>query len=397
MAYVALDLGSTYTKIALISSQGVLREKRLPIPPRLEHSSVRYEIDAEAYFSQMFSLLEEYALEGTQGILLSTQMHGYVLTDAHFNPLTPYVSWQDQVGLRYLEALRQVIGAENVAPAGVPLKANLALCSLWGRMQEGFMLVQGARLCTLGGYLIGRLTSRHICHITNAAPTGLADVQQRGWNLLLQHKVGMEGLILPEIEVDLKPVGAWKGIPVYPDLGDQQVCAAGAELTLDNCLHVSIGTAGLIGLLTQEWGCGAYENRPWIMPGCWMRTVSGLPGGRDIAALKDEIAETLPSSIPENDLWRLMATLSPDHLPAGSQVQLECIKTFYHDMAQSYRRAADQMERAITRLSFSGGCVAKNLELRQALLQAFDFVAFSSKDHDVMLGFQAIIKQIEDY
>lgn len=396
MAYIALDLGSTYTKIALLDRNGVQKEQRLPTPPRQGNDSDRYEIDAELYLGQMLELLEAFSADGAQGILLSTQMHGWVLTDEAFHPLTPYVSWQDRIGAKHLAEINRLLTAEDVAPSGVPLKANLALCSLWGRMQEGFVLPKNARLCTLGGFLIGRLTGRHACHMTNAAPTGLADVQNGGWNHSLLQKAGLEELLLPEIICDLQPAGLWRGIPVYPDLGDQQACAAGAALEADHCLHISVGTAGLIGLLTQEWECGRYENRPWLQPGWYLRTVSGLPGGRDLAALKDELAAALPAPVPEEDVWQLMTTLNAGHLPAAAS-RLNQIRAFYQTMSLRYRQAADQMERTIDKLTFSGGAAAKNPELRRTLAQAFDSAALIPVDHDVMLGFQAIIAQLEEY
>lgn len=396
MAYIALDLGSTYTKIALINRSDVRKEQRLPTPPRQGNDPDRYEIDAELYFSQILNLLEAFSADGVQGILLSTQMHGWVLTDETFHPLTPYVSWQDRIGAKHLAEIHQLLTAEDVVPSGVPLKANLALCSLWGRLQEGFILPPKARLCTLGGYLIGRLTKRHACHMTNAAPTGLVDVQNGSWNHPLLQKAGLEGLILPEIIANLQPVGLWRSIPVYPDLGDQQTCAAGAALEIDRCLHVSIGTAGLIGLLTQEWGSGKYENRPWIQPGWYLRTVSGLPGGRDLAAMKDELAAALPATVPEDDVWQLMSTLNADHLPAAA-CRLDQISAFYQSISLRYRQAGDQMERSIDKLTFSGGAAAKNPELRRKLAQAFDSAAFIPVDHDVMLGFQTIIAQLEEY
>lgn len=398
MAYIGLDLGSTYTKIALLNEDGTGREKRIPAPPRMHVAPERYEIDADAYFAQVVSLLDQYAAEGTQGILLSTQMHGYVLADAHFRPLTPYVSWQDRVGVKHLAAIREAFTLNDVEPSGVPLKANLALCSLWGRMQEGFQIPRGAGLCSLGGYIIGRLTGRRICHMTNAAPTGMADVRRKGWNLPLLRKAGLEALVLPEISVDMRPVGTWKGIPVFPDLGDQQVCAAGAVLTLDHCLHVSVGTAGLIGVLTEEWGAGPFENRPWLTPGRYLRTVSGLPGGRNVAMFKDAIAASLPIALSEDEIWRLMTTLDASGLPEQMMGGLvDRIEAFYLEMAKSYRQSAERMERRITRLSFSGGCVAKNPELRRKLADAFHSAAFTAQDHDVMLGFQAIIAQLEEY
>lgn len=60
----------------------------------------------------------------------------------------------------------------------------------------------------------------------------------------------------------------------------------GASLTPEKTLHISVGTAGLMGVLTNAWEVGAWENRPWLTPGMYLRTVSGLPGGRHMAGLE---------------------------------------------------------------------------------------------------------------
>lgn len=395
MAYIGLDLGSSYTKIALVSGGKVMREQRLATPPGERRAEQRYEVDAEDYWQQIYGLLCDYAAEGAEGILLSTQMHGYVLTDADFRPLTPYVSWQDGLGKKHFAECCQAFDAAAVEPSGVPLKPNLALCALWARQCEGETIPAGARLCTLGGYIIGRLTGRHVCHMTNAAPTGLADVRGGGWNRPTIERAGLGALMLPEIALTPEPVGTWRGIPVYPDMGDQQVCAAGAGLTQAGRLHVSVGTAGLIGLLTEEWGSGAYENRPWLWPGRYLRTVSGLPGGRNVAALKDEMARSLPQAVPEDAMWRMMTTLDAAHLPCEAPWQAQHVAACYRQMAEDYRRGAAQLEKRVTSLAFSGGCARKNDTLRRMISEALSAPA-SQADHDVMAGFEAIIAQMEE-
>src|SRR5699024_3478295 len=123
-------------------------------------------------------------------------------------------------------------------------------------------------------------------HMTNAAPTGLADVRAGGWNRALLRTAGLDGLTLPRIESAPVPVGYWQGLAVYPDLGDQQACALGAQPGEEDALCVAMGTTGLMGILTRQWGQGEYENRPWLSPGVYLRTVSALPGGRDMEAVK---------------------------------------------------------------------------------------------------------------
>lgn len=397
MRFLTLDLGSTYTKAALMEDGTALRQTSLPTPGPVHTAGGRYEIDAEAYWVQVKSLLEEMREDGVSALLMSTQMHGCVLTDDDFRPLTPYISWRDGLGAANLPAIRERLGDEDVSPSGVQLKGNLALCALMARAMMGERLPDRARLCTLGGYIIGRLTGQHVCHMTNAAPTGLADVRGGCWNTALLDRAGLN-LRLPRLVCDVRPVGRWRGIAVYPDLGDQQACAAGAALTPESSLHISVGTAGLIGGLTARWESGPYENRPWLTPGLYLRTVSGLPGGRHMAGLArlvGEMARQFGASAEEDAVWAFLTSCLCEEPPTGDPWQRltlpprQWIAGLYADFAEAYRSAADRLGLPIRQLAFSGGCAAKNPALRQAVCRAFG-CADPHADNDALHGLAAI-------
>ena len=376
MLLIGLDLGSTYSKIALLRDGRLIREKELPTPKPLS-AAPRYEIDAEAYFAQVLSLLEEFYDPQADGVLFSTQMHGYVLTDRRFQPLSPYVSWQDGMGAAALDAIRSLLPPDATQAGGVPLKGNLALVSLLARRLAGETLPKGALLHTLGGYVIARLCGNHVCHATNAAPTGMVDLYRRDWNRPLIAQAGLESLVFPPIVWNLQSVGQWRGISLYPDVGDQQVCAWGANLKKEHGLHVNIGTAGLLGVVCKGVAQGNFECRPWLEDGYFLRTVSGLPGGRMVAAHH----AALPGDPAEN--WRMM-TNAPD---APTQA-------LYDTMARAYQDAAKRMGAPVRQLGYSGGCVLKNPALRQTIEKAFA-VCEPPELSDIWQGMASLARLIE--
>ncbi len=381
MRMIALDLGSSFTKAALLVDGRVQHERQIPTPEPLQGDGDRYEIDAEVYYQQVLSLINALLAMGTvQGILLSTQMHGYVLTDGSFAPRTPYVSWRDQMGARHLPSLRRLLTDADVYPSGVPLKGNLALCALLARKAEGEVLPEGALFHTLGGYMIARLTGRHVCHITNAAPTGLADIQRSCWNDALVKQSGLSMLRMPEIADDMIPVGAYHGVAVYPDIGDQQVCAYGADLLVEHSLHVNIGTAGLLGALCREYKVDGCESRPWLEKGCYLRTVSGLLGGRYIQALRDEYGGQ------DNLVWPML-TQAPDTKATAR----------YQELANAYASAAEKMDFPIQELCYSGGCVLKNPALRARIEDKLELSdAGHAKQSDIWMGMIKLANKFEE-
>lgn len=381
MRMIALDLGSTFTKAALLTDGMVQAERQLPTPAALQQGHERYEIDAEAYYQQVVSLIDTFTDETPiDGILFSTQMHGYVLTDAKMQPVTPYVSWQDRLGAKHLDSIRKFLTDDDVYPSGVPLKGNLAVCSLLARRAEEEEIPEGAYFHTLGGYIMARLTGTHVCHITNAAPTGLADIRNSCWNEVLLKRAGLFMLRMPEIVDSMKPVGMYRGIKVYPDIGDQQVCAYGADLQLEHSLHVNVGTAGLLGALCKEFKVTHCESRPWLEKGCYLRTVSGLLGGRHIQALR----ETYNGS--DDEVWAML-TRTPD----------EKAYAVYHEVAHSYREAAEKMELRVGELCYTGGCVLKNPALRSCIEDIFALTGNScAKNADIWKGMIRLTGKIEE-
>ena len=398
MRYLALDLGSSWTKTALLEDGNVLQERSVPTPLPKDTTGLRFEIDAEAYFRQVQTALEYYLPQKPGALLLSTQMHGCVLTDAAFQPLTPYISWRDEMGQNRLEDICTLVGKDATAPSGVPLKGNLALCALLSRRMSGDALPVRARFCTLGGYVIGRLTGEHVCHMTNAAPTGLVDVQNKRWNQPLLLRAGLDGWQYPRLIHDLSPVGEWRDALVYADLGDQQVCAAGAGLKPEQTLHISLGTAGLIGMLTPQWESGPYENRPYVLPGVYLRTVSGLPGGRHmegLATLLQEVTRSLTGChVSRQAVWDLLT----QHTQPGaagnlwdilSQPASSMLGAYYAAFAKAYVEGVQKLCFSPREIAFSGGAASQNPSLRKALSAALGCTVVPG-DHSIWQGMAAI-------
>lgn len=397
MSILALDLGGTNAKCFRFDDKGRMEVRTLPTLPNVSAQPMAWEIDAQAYYQQILTLMEGWT-EAAQALLFSTQMHGYVLTDEKIQPLSNYISWRDALSLRDngqgtpLAALRTRLAVCDITGLGVPIKGNLALSALWARREN---LPPRARLCSLGGYLIGRLTGELQSHVTNAAALGLMDVRHKTWRQDILSAAGLCGISLPRLTCAFVPVGTWQGIAVYPDLGDQQVCALGAGL-IKGLLHVNIGTAGLIGCLADDFIPGVYENRPWLESGC-LRTISGLPGGRHLEALA-----LLLQVRTGHDVWAEMARADeavPDSLPAWDfdhpSVMLALVPNctvslaaswFYRDFARRYQAAARQLSMPLQGIAYSGGCALRNLALRRALQKVLNVREEDCRSGDVSDG-----------
>lgn len=333
MSYIAIDAGSSYIKLATLnpeeSSVKNVRIALMPEPLASVHP-LRREWSMELLYRLITTMLEEQLQNcggECQGIWISTQMHGFVLTDELGHAITPYVNWQDERGLEptdkpginAMTALMERIGDEAWLRTGLWKKSGIAAVSLYHMLHsgDGSSAVQAMRrpvkFCTLGGYLVQRLTGQHASHLTNAVPTGLVDLAEQRWDESILAAVGCGNMIMPRIEAGCAAVGEYDSkygeIPVFPDIGDHQAAFLGSLADPDGEIVMNIGTAGWISRAVPASVPGEWETRPYF-EGRYLATITKLPGGRNLAVLTDFIASVGKSvfkrELPADELWELL-------------------------------------------------------------------------------------------
>lgn len=305
MIYLGIDMGSSFTKAAVFDTETcrAIRHTTFPAGRRLPNPDPKqFELRASEQAAVVRGIVDSTLREtGTlDGVLLSTQMHGFVYR--HENAPDLYVSWQDSRCTNpmpgrdesFMEFLKKLIPPGKMTDCGVSVKPSLGLCNLYAMLHGESPVPDGGELYTLGSYVIAALTGRSVCHLSNAAPLGLANVKARRWNRELIETLGFQDIRLPEIAAaDFEPCGFYETngvrIPVYPDFGDQQTailgCMAGPEDVV-----VNIATASQISVTTGRFSPGEYEVRPYFEQK-YLNTISNMPGGRNLDVLINLLRE----------------------------------------------------------------------------------------------------------
>ena len=189
MVYIAIDIGSTYIKSSLLdpATGEISCRNRAAVSQKIsQENPLRFEVEMSGIMDSVMGILSGYTSTRSDiaGILFSTQQHGFIYSDPAF-PGDRYISWQDarclepidESGETVLSMLQKRISVEMMKPTGVYLKPALGACNLYALIRErGGKVTPGAKLYTLGSYIIEKLTGSNVCHITNAAPVGLADI-----------------------------------------------------------------------------------------------------------------------------------------------------------------------------------------------------------------------------
>ncbi|WP_251445725.1 sedoheptulokinase [Vermiculatibacterium agrestimuris] len=415
---ITLDIGSTFIKAAVfdVAEEKILYTEKCHTPEKRPHPDPTvFENDAQALLKAVKETVRRCAKAHPDagGLLMSTQQHGCVLCHPGLAADT-YISWQDtrclrtdpKTGKSYLEGLEELLPTSVMENTGVPVKPALALCNLYALFRGGD-LDRGAEtsVYTLGAYLIEKLTGNSICHITNAAPMGFANILEGTWRRDILARVGLDFFRLPRITRDLECCGVYRDgeveLKVYPDVGDVQTSVYGTNAKTGDMV-VNIATSGQLLYLTDQYIPGTYEIRPYY-DGNYCNVISRMPGGRNfdvqIDYLRDVGERIFGQSLSREAVWERIQALGsdwredggltvdcsfyelPDRLAGGSIGGIDHVNlTLEHvihatakDFGRQYRRFAELLcdyARFSGSLYLTGGAILKNPILRQAVTEA---------------------------
>jgi len=322
MKYIAIDIGSSFIKSALLDIEtcGILRQNKISSLQRLRNPDKNcFEISASQLVDMVKKLIDGYTkqYDHVAGIIFSTQMHGFVYSIPG-RPDT-YISWQDMRclnpmkdgGQSYMSHLQDLFSKEEMVDCGVYIKPSLGLCNLYALLNSDESIGRDGELFTLGSYIIAKLTGNNVCHMTNAAPLGLANVVTHDWDKSITRKAGFDDIIFPRIaKSDFEVCGTYlsngQELAVYPDFGDQQTAILGC-MAGNHDVVVNVATASQVSSTTEIFLSGNYETRPYFEGG-YINTISNMPAGRNldvmIRFIQNSVAQITAMQVKASDVWK---------------------------------------------------------------------------------------------
>lgn len=262
---LALDLGTTSIKAALLGANGELSHLNILPTPIIKVQDGRYESDAWAYFETTNRLLQKYLSPAKVVSLgLCCQRSSFVIWDkATGKPVTPLISWQDTRGaatcksLKNEESLIQKLTGLRLTPYYFAPKVHLLL-------QEQPELHSGLER---GRFLIGTLDSFMIWHwsggtehhidVSMAARTLLMDIHTRQWSPLLCDLFNISQHILPEIHpssgINLALMNG--NIMLKASLADQSAAVIASIKPDSSEALINLGTGGFVIYCPAKLDC----------------------------------------------------------------------------------------------------------------------------------------------
>lgn len=270
--------------------------------------------------------LENVSADEISGVSFSGQMHGSVFLDESDSVIRPALLWNDQRTAPQVEELKKTIGDPRI----IEMVANPAVTGftlpklLWLRENEPENWNRVRTVLLPKDYVRFRLTGEKACDVADASGTLMLDVHNRRWSEEMLSAVDVDARLLPRVVESIEATGAVSeagskytglrvGTPVFAGAGDNAAGAIGAGLVSPDALGVTIGTSGVVFVVTDKPTLdpkGRAHSLCHAIPGRWHMTGVTLAAGYSLKWFRDVFA----AGVSYDEL-----TSEAARVPAGSE------------------------------------------------------------------------------
>lgn len=260
MIILALESSTTSAKTMLFDSETgevSVRSRRFEVPD----TSVR---DADAVYTQLMALGREAAAGAAVDlIVLSGTWHGLTLVDDDLRALTPVREWPDTSAqnLSARERLDRDFTWWYYERTGSMVNAIYPAFKLMWLREQG-MRIDGLRAMDQPTLNFARLTGEVSSNPSVASGTGLLGAESAQWDEEVVERLGLRGVILPELHESTHTaplareaavlLGLRAGIPVLTPGPDGGLSQVGDLATNPGDMTFSMGTSGALRFATRH-------------------------------------------------------------------------------------------------------------------------------------------------
>ncbi len=436
MPFIGIDLGTSFIKGAVLDVDGLRLSHivRVPFPTPLPGlPTLHCEYDTDVILAAVRQLLHDllpHALP-CEGLVMCSQMHGLVLTNARGQPASNLTTWQDTRALEphpsgqgsYFEVLRARLSADETRQLGNELRPDLPVSVLFWLAEQGRLPREAVFPASLPDFVLANLCGvEPTTEITNAAAHGALNLETGDWHGQVLGKLGLDGLRWPTLRRQGEVVGhlRFEGqvFPCYTPVGDYQCALVGALLQPEE-LSLNISTGCQVSLITPGPEFGDFQTRPFF-DGRYLKAITNVPAGRALNALVrllSELAEAQGVSL--EDPWdyiirsatavsetRLRVNLAFFPSSCGDRGEIINLReeemTVGHLFRAAFQNIADNCYASALRLSperswqglvLSGGLAQKIALLRQLIHARFQVgYRLCPTSEDTLLGLLALAR-----
>ena len=250
---VGVDIGTTHLKVGVFDLKGKpVAFAQQPCSPAHEDggkSTVRAEQWWSAFEQSLNKCLTTVDRSAIRAIAMSSQAQTYVFLDQQDKVLGPAISWLDTRGDAAGMA-RELCDYDYQAHGGFASPDPLMVAC---KLRALPIPNEAAHWLLPEGYLINRLTGRHVVSRNLAAMSGLYSIVEAGWWAEAVAAAGISASLLPTVvdvgdsvatlAKDLADHWGLAEVPVVAGSNDQTAAALGAGLAAPDDTMLALGTA----------------------------------------------------------------------------------------------------------------------------------------------------------
>ena len=327
---LGIDIGTSGLKCVLVDRTGQVLgyafRDYAPVTPQPGWAEQDPETWVEAALLAVREVVGRAGVDRTPlaGIGFSGQMHSTVCLDRDQRCIRPAILWLDRRSVRQVTALRERLGAAQLAQwIGNPIMPGFMLSSLlWLKESEPDTWDRLAHVLLPKDYVRFRLTGELGTDFGDASSTALLDVQHRAWCSELVHATGIPIQVLPPLSESTALIGHLtpqmaeamnliSGLPVVCGAGDQQAQAIGNGLIRPGIVSCTLGTGGQVFAPIDR-----YQIDPQLrlhtfchaVPNQWHWEAATLAAGLSLRWLRDEV---LAGRYTYQEMADAAATIAP--------------------------------------------------------------------------------------
>ena len=299
MYYIGIDLGTSATKLMLVTESGeILNSITKEYPLYFPHPGWSEQKPSDWWgtcFEGIAELIKGYDASKIAGIGLGGQMHGLVVLDETDAVIRPAILWNDGRTEKEVEYLNNRIGKEKLSAytANIAFAGFTAPKILWMKENEPENFARIKKIMLPKDYINYCLTGVHACDYSDASGMLLLDVKKKVWSKEMLDICGITEAQMPKLFESYEVIGTVKveiasllGLPanvkVVAGAGDNAAAAIGTGTVGAGRCNISLGTSGTIFISSDKFGVDpnnalhafAHADGGYHLMGCMLSAAS---------------------------------------------------------------------------------------------------------------------------
>ena len=322
--YLLIDFGASRIKAAHLIQDEIKNIRDYPSINPCNAKNKRFEVSGLEIKNKFIEICKEYYNTFPyDGILICSEMHGFLAVDENNNATSNYVSWKSERSMygeeQTFSKLKSVIDTEFLKKTGLNTRACYPIFNLYDMAEHNEFV--GGKILSLPEWLCcADNKSLNKAHVTMSAGLGFYNIYENDFDKdlvgLIKKPINFNKVV-KDVEVGGYININKNEIPIYTGVGDFQCAVLGAGNN-DSTIAVNLGTGSQVGMINLD--NDFCEKRPYFADST-LSVITHIPSGRMLSCYINFL-KTINS---QTDFWHELSEITAEDLEASDLNMNLCI------------------------------------------------------------------------